>query len=239
MSFKPVRVNNTKIYPFKNFDQLLQFCENEKKILIAINARKIINEDPNLKDLIHHNIGYVDGVGAKIAIRKKTGLTVAKIPGCELWLEIIKKFQKTKSFYFIGSKDRVIEATVKKLKQDFPNIKIKGYRNGYIKSEEERNALYRDLKKKKPSIIFVAMGSPRQEYFMRDCLAVHPALYQGLGGSFDVYLGNKKRPPKLLIDFGLEGAALAVTEGLKSPWQRTKRSFTVLKMFFMLYTNKI
>ena len=83
------------------------------------------------------------------------------------------------------------------------------------------------------------MGSPKQEYFMEECLQIHPALYQGLGGSFDVYLGNKKRPPKILINMGLEGASLAFSEGIKNPIQRFKRSITVLKMFYMLYSKKI
>jgi UDP-N-acetyl-D-mannosaminouronate:lipid I N-acetyl-D-mannosaminouronosyltransferase len=54
-----------------------------------------------------------------------------------LWLDIIDRFQKDKSFYFVGSTDSVIELTVDKLKKEYPHINIKGYRNGYFTNDEQ------------------------------------------------------------------------------------------------------
>lgn len=69
------------------------------------------------------------------------------------------------------------------------------YRNGYLKTPEERKALIEDIAEKKPDVVFVAMGSPKQELLMEEMLERHPAIYQGLGGSFDVYTGAVKRAP--------------------------------------------
>ena len=106
----------------------------------------------------------------------------------------------------MGSKQEVIENTVQKLKQDFPGIQIVNYRNGYIQTEEEKQALLEDIAEKKPDVVFVAMGSPKQELLMEEMLERHPAIYQGLGGSFDVYTGNVKRAPKWWVDHNLEFA---------------------------------
>ena len=54
-------------------------------------------------------------------------------------------------------------------------------------------ALIDDIAEKRPDFVFVAMGSPKQEFLMADMLKRHKAVYQGLGGSFDVYTGRAKR----------------------------------------------
>jgi UDP-N-acetyl-D-mannosaminouronate:lipid I N-acetyl-D-mannosaminouronosyltransferase len=239
MKIKPVIVNGIKIYPFKNFDNLIKETISLKTILIATNARKIINNDLRLKKIINDNVAYVDGVGAQVAIKKKVNKSAPKIPGCELWLEIIKKYNKEKSFFFIGASEKVINKTIKRLKNNFPEMNIKGYRNGFFTNEHEKHSIFRELKQKKPNIIFVAMGSPTQEFFMQECFDNYPALYQGLGGSFDVYVGNKNRPPKLFIKLRLEGLFIAISEGIKNPKQRFYRVLNTTKMFVYLYLKKI
>jgi len=52
----------------------------------------------------------------------------------------------------------------------------------------------------------VAMGSPKQEELIEEMLTVHPAVYQGLGGSFDVYVGAVKRAPDWWVANNLEWA---------------------------------
>ena len=153
---------------------------------------------------IYNNIGYTDGIGAVWALRNHGFKKATKIPGCELWLEIIKKFYKEKTFYLIGSKSEVIGKTVKKLKQEYSGIKILNYRNGYIKSEEEKFHLINDIQTKKPDIVFVAAGSPYQELLMNEMLSHHQALYMGLGGSFDVFTGFVKRAPDFWLRYHLE-----------------------------------
>src|SRR5699024_5834276 len=70
--------------------------------------------------------------------------------------------------------------------------------------ESEYPALFEDIAQKKPDVVFVAMGSPQQEYVMQKMYARHKALYMGLGGSFDIYSGEKKRAPKVMRKMGLE-----------------------------------
>lgn len=116
-------------------------------------------------------------------------------------------------------KQQVIDATVEKLKKEYEGINIAGYRNGYIKTDEEKQALIEDIVAKKPDVVFVAMGSPKQEYLMQEIQKQHKAIFQGLGGSFDVYTGNVKRAPKWWVDHNLEFA----TACSKSPRESSVR----------------
>ena len=199
---KQVQVNKIKIYPFKSKAELIDYVIDKHKILIATNAEKILKEDKKLQKIINNNIGYPDGVGAVMALKKK-GYKSAKIPGVELWHDIIERYHKTKSFYFIGASQEVIEITVSKLKTEFPEIDIKNYRNGFLK-EDDIEKIKIDLQEKKPDVVFVAMGTPKQEFLMEEFMSVYPALYQGLGGSFDVYSGKLKRAPKIFQKTGME-----------------------------------
>lgn len=231
-------VNGIKLYAFQSMDELIDYSIDKHKILIAINARKIVRK-PDLKDVINDNIGYADGIGPKLAIRRKTNVKAAKLPGCEIWLKLIERYYSKKKFYFVGGTSEAINATIAKLKHDFPCINIAGYRNGYIKTKNEKSELINQLKLTKPDVVFVAMGSPLQEHLMKELLIEYPALYQGLGGSFDVYIGKKKRAPKLLIKFGMEGVFYTINEGLKNPKERIGRFLQVLKLLIRIIFNKI
>jgi UDP-N-acetyl-D-mannosaminouronate:lipid I N-acetyl-D-mannosaminouronosyltransferase len=228
-------VNHYKIHAFKDRDQFLDQIKDEHKILVAMNAEKILKDDERLRQVVNRNIGYPDGIGAVMALRQK-GLDAVKIPGAEFWLDIIGRFQNEKSFYLIGSTQEVIEHTVAKLRLEFPDVKIAGYRNGYLKPEDIET-LKNDLLQKKPDVVFVAQGSPRQEFLMDELVAVHLALYMGLGGSFDLYTGVVKSVPDWWKKiFKWEGLYRSINEiGNIDRW---KRQLKVLKFIYFINTHK-
>lgn len=235
MQDKRVTLNGIKVHPFKSFTELLEYVKGRKGILVAINAEKILHATSQTRDIVNRNIGYCDGIGAVIALKKRGYIGVAKIPGCELWLKIIASlYIENKSFYLVGGKQEVIENTIGKLKAEYSGINIVNYRNGYIKTEEAKQALIADIVEKKPDVVFVAMGSPKQEVLMEEMFQQHPAIYQGLGGSFDVYTGNVKRAPKWWIDHNLEFAYRLV----KQP-SRIKRQIHLIRFLQLVNMGKI
>ena len=227
--------NGVQAYPFSSFDELLDFAIGKNKLLVALNAEKILHATDQTRDIINRNIGYCDGIGAVMALKKHGCNNVVKIPGCELWLKIIERLHKeSKSFYLVGSKQEVIDETVTKLKTDFPTVNIVGYRNGYINSDLEKQELIADIVAKKPDVVFVAMGSPKQELLMEEMVQRHSAIYQGLGGSFDVYTGHVDRAPKWWVDHNLEFAYRLV----KQP-SRIKRQIFLVKFWFLIQLGKL
>lgn len=230
---KKASINGVEVYPFASEDELLTYIDDHKGILVAINAEKILHATDETRKIINPNVGYCDGSGAVMALRKKGFKNVRKIAGCELWLKIVARFYKEKTFYLVGGKQLVIDATVEKLKKEFEGINIVGYRNGYIKTDEERQTLIADIVEKKPDVVFVAMGSPKQEYLMQEIQKQHNAIFQGLGGSFDVYTGNVKRAPRWWVDHHLEFAYRLIKEP-----KRIKRQSHLVKFAWWLMINK-
>jgi UDP-N-acetyl-D-mannosaminouronate:lipid I N-acetyl-D-mannosaminouronosyltransferase len=231
-----VFINGKAVFPFKNKEELLKFITKEKKILIAMNTEKILSANNKLRSIINDNIGYSDGIGAVMALKRK-GIKACKIPGAYLWLDIIKQFYHEKSFYLIGSTDGVINLTVRKLTNEYPKIKITGFRNGYF-DNHELAAILEDIKIKKPDIIFVAMGSPKQEYIMSELLLKYPALYMGLGGSFDLYTGMTKPVPEWWNKiFKWEGLYRSLSDF--NNIKRWKRQIPALKIIPKIIFNKL
>ena len=229
-----ILVGGVEVYPFTSAEELISYVSGHPAILVAINAEKILHATDELKAIYNRNLGYSDGAGAVLALKKKGHQNACKIAGCELWLKIVERYSREKSFYLVGGKPEVIEETIQKLRADFPRINIVGYRDGYLKGNDDET-LIADIAEKKPDVVFVAMGSPKQELLMERMQRVHPeAIYQGLGGSFDVYTGRVERAPEWWIRHNLEFAYRLI----KQP-SRIKRQIHLARFLFRVLTNRI
>jgi UDP-N-acetyl-D-mannosaminouronate:lipid I N-acetyl-D-mannosaminouronosyltransferase len=226
-------INNIKIFGPSSLNEFLTSEEVLGKKLVAMNAEKIYHATDELRKIYAESVNYPDGIGAVWALKSKGVKTVVKVPGCELWLHFIRYYLDTKTFYFVGSSEEVIQDTIKKLKGEFPSIRIAGFRNGYLKTEEEKQDLISDIVSKKPDFVFIAMGSPKQEQLINEIHAMHPATYQGLGGSFDVYTGKVNRAPKIWIKLNLEWAYRLFLQP-----KRILRQYVLLLFLFKLIFKK-
>src|SRR5690554_37186 len=170
-------VNGVKVYAPASRQALIDYAFANGSLLVAVNAEKILHATDQTRSIINRNVGYPDGISAILGLRKKGQGGAVKIPGCELWLDIIRAHYQDKTFYLVGGRDPVIEATVAGLQQAFPGIRIAGWRNGYLSNDDEKADLITDIALKKPDVVFVAMGSPKQELLMEEMQRAHSAVY--------------------------------------------------------------
>jgi N-acetylglucosaminyldiphosphoundecaprenol N-acetyl-beta-D-mannosaminyltransferase len=97
--------------------------------------------------------------------------------------------------YFLGAHERVVKQMVERLRIQYPALQIAGARSGYFEPTESRGVV-EAINNSGAKILFVALGSPRQELWIesqRALLKVRVAM--GVGGSFDVIAGIKKDAP--------------------------------------------
>lgn len=225
-------INGVKVFAPPTRQALIDYAFSNKGILVAINAEKILHATEQTRNIINRNIGYPDGFGALLALRRKSHVDVVKIPGCELWLDIIRAHWRAKTFYLVGSRDFVIQTTIEHLNEEYPGIRILGYRNGYLTNHEDKRALIADIAEKKPDIVFVAMGSPKQELLMEEMHRAHSAVYLGLGGSFDLYTGQVRRASAWWVEHHLEWLYRLLQEPT-----RIKRQIHLFRFLFCLYAG--
>jgi len=228
-----VDINGVKTYCFSSRRALIEHAFADKKSLIAVNAEKILHASDKTRELFLRNIGFSDGIGAVWALKRKGFKDAVKIPGCELWLDIIGTSYHNKTFYLVGAQQEVIDNTVAKLTREFTGIRIVNYRNGYLRDGIDHRDLISDIIIRKPDVVFVAMGSPKQEELIEEMQKAHPAVYLGLGGSFDVYVGAVKRAPEWWVRHNLEWAYRLV----KQP-ARIARQIHLVKFAWRLILGK-
>lgn len=182
---------------------LISVAASATGILVALNAEKLANADPRVRQLVNANLGYPDGMGAVLALRRH-GLDAQRIAGADLWKRIVAEVAGDRSVFLLGGAQEVIETTARRLEQEYPSIQL-SFRNGYFR-EGEVPQLELELARLRPGIVLVGIGSPRQEILMDRLYTAHPAVYVGVGGSFDVFVGRKPRAPVWAQKAGLEWA---------------------------------
>ncbi len=72
--------------------------------------------------------------------------------------------KEQKSVYFIGSQANEIAEAMGKIKEAYPNLRIAGYRDGYIKGVEKD--AYHEILSSGADVVVVGMGTPLQEQFL-------------------------------------------------------------------------
>jgi len=152
-----------------------------------------------------------DGAGIVLA-SKILGVPLrSKIAGIDLGEGLIKYSAETgRKVYFLGAspknneRDAVALLAEAKLKEKYPGFSLCGWHDGYFK-QEDIDDIISDINASGADILFVCLGAPRQELWIRDNLdklSVKAVL--GLGGSLDGYAGTVKRAPKFFISINCE-----------------------------------
>ncbi len=151
------------------------------------------------------NLIIPDGIGVVMMMKLFKRCAIEKISGIEVMEEILRILSKLGlGVYFLGATSENLELAIKNIKIMYGNLQIKGFRDGYF-SNGEINEVVEDIKNSKSSVLFVAMGSPKQDIFISRCMKdLDCKIFMGVGGSFDLYSGKLKRAPKVMINFGLE-----------------------------------
>lgn len=223
-----------------SYDEILQSIKerirkNQKSTIIAVNPEKIIKAqtDGQLRDLINSSTYKIpDGVGVLLASKLKGGSIRSRVTGVDMMDRLVQMASKEefKVFLYGAKEDVVLEAKLR-LEQKYPELKIAGYRNGYEKDEQ---AVVSSINESGADILFVAMGSPKQELWIRRHMnELNVKVFQGVGGSFDVFAGNVKRAPALFRRLGLEWLYRLVKEP-----KRFKRQLALPKFLLKILLER-
>ncbi|MGI6678075.1 MAG: WecB/TagA/CpsF family glycosyltransferase [Dehalobacterium sp.] len=205
--------------------------------VITLNAEIIyqaqFNED--LKELINGaNLVTPDGAGIVWAAGYLGEPVKERVTGIDLMLEICKQAHHNGwRIFLLGGAPGVAEEASQALREKHPNINIVGTHHGYFKEKEEE-AVLAQIRQAEPDLIFVALGAPRQEFWIRahrEQLPVKIAI--GVGGSFDVVSGRVKRAPLWMQKMKLEWLARLI----KEPW-RFKRMLSLPKFVLLVMKSK-
>lgn len=193
-------------------EEFLHFLEKridggERTFVVTANpeifmlGKKLREMDETLSD--EDTLIVPDGIGI-IRGGKQLGYDFAeRIPGVEICEELFSYAdQKACSIYLFGAERSVLEDLADRLRREYPNAVLAGYTDGYVPDKEK---VFCEILKLQPDIVLVALGAPKQELLIhRYYRGGKKGIFIGVGGSFDVLSGRKKRAPSFFIRHNLE-----------------------------------
>jgi N-acetylglucosaminyldiphosphoundecaprenol N-acetyl-beta-D-mannosaminyltransferase len=199
------------VVPFASYAQALECVEqivesNGRSFWVAINPIKVYHawHNPELLNLLRQaDVGVCDGVGISLASRLLYGRRVKRITGCDLFFKLISlAHRRDWSVYLLGASARSNGDARLALQRRYPGLRIVGWQDGYF---EDPRKVVEKINASRADILFVALGSPRQEeWICHHRQAINAKLCMGVGGSFDVASGCVARAPKVFRKTGTE-----------------------------------
>ena len=236
----PLDIMGIPVVPFESYDQALESIEeiiesNSKSFWVAMNPIKVYHawHDSELQSLLQQaDVCICDGVGISIASKILHGESIKRCTGCDLFFRLLSlACRKGWGVYLLGASAESNDAARLELKKMYPDLNIVGWQDGYFKNS---HAVVRQINRSRAKLLFVAMGSPMQEYWIsRHRQAINANFCMGVGGSFDIASGRLTRAPKISRVTGTEFLYRLIREPRKR-WRIQK----VLIPYFMRVVEK-
>lgn len=234
-------------------DEILEYIayklkNNSGRLVIVTPNPEIImyaRKNPEFKKIINEaDIALPDGVGITLAAKFLKLGAIKRIPGVEFMEDLValteelnndpkqiaKESKSTYSIGLFGGLPGVAELTSLCLQKKYSGTVISMATDIWDSHK---------LPKEKMSVLFVALGHPKQEKWISENLLDLPAhVVMGVGGSFDFLSGRVRRAPKILQKVGLEWLFRLINQPWRLKRQLALISFTGLVVNEMIASKK-
>ena len=206
--------------------------------IFAVNAEKIMGarKDPELLMAIQEaNFLIPDGIGPVVGLRLIHQKRVHRTTGIMLMERLLDLAVKEEFKVFLfGARPEVNRLATENILIRYPSIKIVGAQHGYISNKEYRPLINR-INTLKTDILFVGLGSPKQEKWIHNYKkSLKVKICMGIGGSLDIIAGRASRAPLMFQTLGLEWLYRLIKEPA-----RFKRQLVLPKFVLKVLKEKI
>lgn len=176
-------------------------------LMVVVNASKLVlaSEDPELKRVISSaDLVTADGMSVVWGARFLGAHLPGRVTGIDTMERLVARAaERGWRVFFLGAKQEALDGAIAVLTARHPSLVIAGSHNGYFAGREDE--IVEMVREAKPHLLFVAMGSPAQEFFLSSNLAEMAVPFSlGVGGSLDHVAGISRRAPVWMQRIGME-----------------------------------
>jgi len=193
--------------------------DDKQRYFVTPNPEFVVyaQKDSEFKEILNKaEISLPDGVGLVVASLMKYRRKIKRLPGTDTVEFLALKLADQKArIAFLGGLDDVALRAAEKMRKKYGNENIFGFPDG-TSNEIINNA--------RPQIIFVGIGSPKQERWIVENMKKIPSgkIFMGVGGAFDFISDKVKRAPKAVREMGLEWLFRLILQPFR--WKRAIRA---------------
>lgn len=211
---------------------------NVAQSIVAVNPEKVIRArcDLHLRGQLQRaGILIPDGIGVVIAARILGLGRLERVPGSELMPRLCELAARTGHRVFLfGAAPDVNERAALVLRERYRGLTIAGAQHGFLRQEDMPGLVDR-INSSQADILFVALGSPKQEDWIDRYLPqLNVKVCQGVGGTFDVIAGRVRRAPAVFQAVHLEWFYRLVTNP-----QRLHRQTALPRFAFQVLKQRV
>jgi len=201
----------TPVDVFASADDLIALARQRirarrRTFCVAINPEKVYRAKSNaaLRQILSSaDIRICDGVGVSLACLIVHRKRLHRCTGVDMFFRLLNlSVQEGWKVFLLGASPQVNEAARRALERRFPGLAIAGNRHGYFEHSDE---IVESVNSSGADLLFVAMGSPRQEFWIGEHMPRLRATFcMGVGGSLDILSGAIRRAPAMFRKTGTE-----------------------------------
>ena len=178
--------------------------------VMRVNPR-VVNSSRRLPELRRAlgsaDLVYCDSVGVRLAARAlELPVPPRMTPAEWVWDLAASCASSARSLYLVGAEPPLARQAAARLTRRNPDLHIAGAYHGYADAESPQNLrLIEDINTKRPDIVLVGMGTPKQELWStRYAAELDVNVVWTVGGVFDAIAGRARRPGRILAGNGPE-----------------------------------
>ncbi|MGB1253125.1 MAG: WecB/TagA/CpsF family glycosyltransferase [Candidatus Promineifilaceae bacterium] len=168
------------------------------------------NRDPFCRELYARATLHVaDGMPLVWASRIQGTPLPERVTGSNLIWSLSEAAAKNgRSVFMLGGDPNTAESAAKVLKEHYPDLEVAGTffpQHGFESREQEVAEMTKAIMDANPDIVFVALGTPKQDTLIEALRDYMPTVWWiGVGISFSFVTGSVSRAPRWMQDNGLE-----------------------------------
>lgn len=198
--------------PYQNFvDEICLLAQIPLSSYVCVaNAHMVVeaHRSPAFAQVVNNaNLVTPDGMPLCKSIHLLYGQKQDRVAGMDLLPDLlVKAEQKHLSVFFYGGSRQMMEQTAAYISKHYPALKLAGlYSPPYRElTPDEEDAAVNMINNSGASLVFVALGCPKQEKWMAAMQGRVQSCMVGIGGALPVMLGLQKRAPKWMQRASLE-----------------------------------
>ena len=183
-------------------------CKRSEKVLKSVNSADLVTPDGMPVVWIGRMLGFKN---------------IRRVYGPELMQNICDiSAKKGYKLYFYGANQDTLNKLQERLSNKYPGLIISGSFSPPFRQliEEEDNKIVEEINRSNPDIIWVGLGSPKQDVWMYEHRErINAPVMIGVGAAFDFLAGTKPQAPRWVRDNGFEWLFRLITEP-KRLWRR-------------------
>jgi N-acetylglucosaminyldiphosphoundecaprenol N-acetyl-beta-D-mannosaminyltransferase len=219
-------VNISTLNPASALDAFFELAERRVGGYIVSSCTHGVVESQHDKSLLqilnNAQMNLPDGMPT-VWVGRMKGVPVSRVAAPD-FIEMVMRDPRTKKLrhYFYGGSPKAMKGIVQRVSDVLGPDAIAGwYAPPFRKAGEiESDAVIADIATKRPHIIWVGLGLPKQEYWMSNHAAKLPeSVMIGVGAAFDWFGGTQPRAPQVVQTLGLEWF-FRLTHEPKRLWRR-------------------